>query len=629
MSHSFNSGPSSSASAANTNAAPGGFRTTMARRVTRHTGDGDLMALQKAFEKAAAAQGTGAADFKFTQVPTTDGIRLPILAIWAKFGKTVYTFGYVLWNGQSIPDYVEPQSQVRIPRYAGDCCDAMAAEALMARVRRDAGLSPTDNIVNVSLAVISTEVDINNESQITDLLYTAGNAIETNAEQRQDLPADTTTLDSLRSVSGRLQSAIFYGNGNITNMFSMPTRADVRIEVTQTTGNRNQNNLHGNDEVLTVLDGYFEPSYAPQEMVMANLQAAQTVLNYPGAVQPKLNRRFVMTFIVTNFDYFGSKGAVNLEAKLTALASVSALLRSPYQWAEAYRSTYGQANPWRNIGALARELPHLTDKKASPEAVPGKAVDAHAPQFDIEQLSKFVDQVCWPDLAIAIDVDENGPWSWMESVFTQAAGVHDRGDNSISTRARKYMITRLDAVTKGSFSKHFPATASIFQPQTFRMHRGYFELDNRGMMDIRELGLLELLNAGTDVASYDNAIEYVKTFEEVNRPEYERQAKRLEIFQQTLGGGKNLIKVVGNSRRLFLTTDFIKAMLAAFGEAGLSYQGDVLKFGNSTTTSRGAQYLNGAILAPNLGNPWVHAPSVGGSSNVGYTAPVGSNSLWG
>lgn len=628
MSHSFNGGPSSSAPASNSAAPTGSFRTSMARRVSRHTGDGDLMALQKAFEKAAASQGAGAADFKFTQVPTTDGIRLPILGIWAKFGQTVYVFGYVLWNGQQIPDFIDQQTQVRIPRYAGDCCDAQAAEALVARVRRDAGLAPTDNVVNVSLAVISTEVDTANEAQITDLLYTAGNAIETNAEKRKDLVADTTTLDSLRSATGRLQASIFYGNSNITNLFSLPTRADVRIEVTQTSGNRNQNSLHGNDEVLTVLDGYFEPSYAPQEMVHANYVAAQSMLNIPGAAAPRLNRRFVMTFVITNFDYFGSKGAVNLEAKLTALASVSALLRTPYQWAEAYRNTYGQANPLRNIGGLARELPQLTDKKAAPDAVPGKAIDAHAPQFDVEQLTKFVDQVCWPDLAIAVDIDENGPWSWMESVLIQAAGVYDRGDNRISTRARQYVISCLDAVTKGSFSKHFPANASLFQPQSFRMHRGYFELDGRGILDIRELGLLELLNAGTDVASYDNAIEYVKTFEELGRPEWERQAKRLEIFQQTLGGGKNLIKVVGNTRRLILTSDFTKSMLAAFGEAGLSYQGEALRFGTGGTTSRGAQYLNGAILAPNLGSTWVHAPSVGGNVNVGYNSPVGSTSLW-
>ena len=632
MSHSFNGGSQSTGNVAGTQesvaAAPGGYRTSMARRISRQTSDGDLATLLKAFEKTAENHGPSASDFKFTQVPTSDGIRLPILAIWSKIGQAVYVYGYVLWNGQNIPDYVDQQTNVRIPRYAGDCCDTFAGDAMIARVRRDAGLSPTDTVVNVSLAVISNEVDVTNMEQVTDLLYTAGNAIETNAEQRGDLPADTTTLDSLRSSSGRLQSSIFFGNGNITSLFSLPTRADVRIEVTQTSGNKNQNNLHGNDEVLTVLDGYFEPSYAPAEMVEENYRAAQNAINVPGAIQPKLNRRFVMTFVVTNFDYFGSQGAVNLEAKLMALASVSALLRSPYQWAEAYRNTYGQSNPWRNIGALARELPQLTNPKSAPDAVPGKAVDAHAPQFDVEQLHKFVDQVTWPDLAIAVDIDENGPWSWMESVLIQAAGVYDRGNNQVSTRARKYVSSRLDAVTKGAFSKHFPAGAAFFQPQTFRMHRGYFELDGRGVLDIRELGLLELLNAGTDRASYDNAIEYVKTFEETSRPEYERQAKRLEIFQQTLGGGNNLIKVVGNSRRLILTRNFTSALLASFGEAGLSYQGDPLRFGAASSSSRGAQYLNGAILAPSLGNAYVQAPSMGGAANVGYSPVVGSTSLW-
>lgn len=631
MSHSFNGGsgqgPVSGSNEAQVSASPG-YRTSMARRISRQTSDGDLAALLKAFEKSAEAHGVSASEFKFTIVPTSDGIRLPILAIWAKLGKSVYTFGYVLWNGQNIPDYVVQQTNARIPRYPGDCCDAFAGEAMVARVRRDAGLAPTDNVVNVSLAVISTEVDVNNEEQISDLLYTAGNAIETNAEQRNDLPTDNTTLDSLRSATGNLQSSIYFGNGNITNLFSLPVRADVRIEVTQTSGSKNQNNLHGNDEVLTVLDGYFEPSYAPADMVEANYRAAQNAINIPGAPQPRLNRRFVMTFVVTNFDYFGSHGAVNLEAKLMALASVSALLRSPYQWAEAYRSTYGQSNPWRNIGALARELPQLTNAKASPDAVPGKAVDALAPQFDISELHKFVDQVCWPDLAIAIDVDENGPWSWMESVFIQAAGVYDSGNNQISTRARKYITSRLDAVTSGAFSKHFNPGAAFFQPQTFRMHRGYFELDGRGVLDIRELGLLELLNAGTDRASYDNAIEYVKTFEETSRPEHERQAKRLEVFQQTLGGGSNLIKVVGNTRRLILTSDFTAALLASFGAAGLAYQGDPLRFGATASSSRGAQYLNGAILAPSLGNAYVQSPSVGGAVNVGYNPVVGSTSLW-
>jgi hypothetical protein len=173
-----------------------------------------------------------------------------------------------------------------------------------------------------------------------------------------------------------------------------------------------------------------------------------------------------------------------------------------------------------------------------------------------------------------------------------------------------------------------PATANLFIPQTFRLHRGYFELDGRGVMDIRELGLLELLNAGADDQSYANAIDYAKTFEDLSRPEYERQAKRLEIFQQTLGGAKNVIKVVGNTRRLIMSKEFVKALFISFGEAGLSYQGDLLRTNNGTT-NRGAQYLNGAILASNLGSPYVTTGNnMNNANGFNYVSPSGQHSVW-
>lgn len=594
------------------------------RSFDRNRREGDLTALAKAFDKAVEDTGNVASVFRFTQVPTTDGIRLPILAIWAKYGQSIYAYGYTLWNGETIQDYVAENSTIRIPRFAGDCCDQIAANAMIARIRRDAGVGAEVPVVPVALAVISSEVKFDNENQIQDLLFTAGNAIETSAEQRRDLPADVTTIDSLRSATGKLQASISYGNSNITNLFSLPTRADVRIEVTQTAGNQNKNNLHGSDELLTVVDGYFEPSFAPQELKIANFHTAQNALNVPGLPAPKLNRAFLMTFVITNFDYIGSQGAVTLESKLLALASVSAILRTDFQWAEAYRNTYGQANPWRNIGALAREVPALTDSKS----VPGKAVDAHQAKFGVEELTAFVDQVCWPQLALAIDVDENGPWSWLESTLIQATGAYDEKDNGISTRARKYITGKLDALTGNRFSGKMPADKPLFLPQTFRLHRGYFELDGRGILDIRELGLLELLNAGNDLHSYENAIEYAKTFEEFQRPEYERQAKRLEIFQQTLGGGKNIIKVVGNTRRIFLSTEFVSALLASTGEAGLSYQGEPLRINGLGSSNRGAQYLNGAILAANLGFSHVNNPTVVGGASVGYAAPISTNDAW-
>lgn len=604
-------------------------RTSIQRSFMRDPAEEMPTQLVDAFQKAIEKSGERGTTWRVGQVNTSEGVRLPIVYLSTKLGKTVYAHGFVLWTGQQIPDWQDPQTNERIPRTVNDVCDEITASKLVDRVRRDAGVAGSEvNVTLSGLTPISVEVSHDNEQQIADLLFIAGNAIETCAESLKDLPADTTTLDTLRQAQSRLEAQVSYGNPNSVSMLGIPRRADIRIGVIQTTGKQNSNSLHNSDEMLTELEGFVDFSYAPQQMVHDAMRQAAATMPLPGQPAPRVNRRFIGTFVVTNLDYLPA--GVTLASKLFAFASLAAVLRAPYQWAESFRNTYGSSNVLRNIGGLARECPWLTDSKATHNTVPpGKAINALSSNFKRENLYDLVEDLVFPDLAIAMDVDEGGEWSWLDTLFINAAGVNDRnGNTSKSQQATAAIVRELNTLTNGRFSQYFPQSARLFLPTTFRMHRGYFELTDKGRMDIRELGMLELMNSGTDKQSYENAVKYALTFEDSSLPEHVSQKQRLEIFKETLGGGEQLVKVLGHTRRLYWSAEAIGAIVKSFQQSGLSFTADQVHI-STGQSQRGAQYLNGAIIAPNLGMGMVHSGGSQGPAAVSYQSPTATTGLWG
>lgn len=488
--------------------------------------------------------------------------------------------------------------------------------------QRLAAKFPGFTLVTAEASVVPESVNPGNEAEVLNLASNATIAAATMLDNKLNRTNDFTLEGAAQANMGVEIKSSF---NHAVNLAGLPVRNDVTIEMTDILGGAQTNNtsdeLSYSDAAATSLvsqiNGYVDLIYYPSNSGGFGMQ--QNLYTY------------VPRFVITNID---SEVTNTLTSLLLALQTTQSLAEQErWQGALLRQHKEGAAHPMRgmnirDIGVIGLEVPrsvNFNPLAALEEQKPSR-FPTNSPAAGDAMAGTLITTYIHPKtLVVSMDVEENGPNTWLTSVFVAAA----RGDEAADTE----LFDAADLLTLGNFSKRL-AQAGVDR-------RGFMINDNAlinlgvwnseyGLRDIRDWDYLSVFNA-TGEADPTIIRDFSDQLVNSDVDPWFRLAKNREIIADLV----DHVTITGRAARVTVDPVKLFCLSQAVKDAGLVFD---VKFGNGQpigTTRHTASFLNnirtgmgssGAFMtgltrrAGSTNNP-VNASfgrwSYGGNGNVG------------
>lgn len=458
-------------------------------------------------------------------------------------GKQTAFFTYILENSNSLPS---PQPIKALPnapeifltRTPMDAWDEQVFETVRDIVSRATGAK---NPLSATAASVGSEVSFEDLDEVRNLIWNAEEAMVATLTSRFPgaFPA-FSIREYIDPRHHRITSKFNYTPSTQLNVLNKPIRSNLSMSLF--IQDHNQSNRHelstfmhqSGGEVLSV-DGYVEPVFVDPEP-----QHNQ----YGQPVKPP--QRFVARVNITQI-LPGDNTPLTLETFFLALGAYLVTGQN-YQWGGVFLPQY--ADDQHDIGALGYRVPEYLN-------MDGKTakIDTRSSDFGPAETFQLLQDLFFPNPVFSIDCELAGAYTWLTDALEECA----RGN----VNARQYIISALDNLTQGSFSRRFTG-GDIVVAENNQIQLGSY-MDNGKAKDLREIDSLVIhdqFGENNDIATID---KWDQTHNNTNVPQAVRSADREAITRAVVHGN---VKLYGTADRYVFPTEFLNAVAGSMEDAG-------------------------------------------------------------
>jgi hypothetical protein len=519
--------------------------------------------------------------FMFDSVEYRSDMSSLVFAYLLKQNNEEHAFYYTLLVEGSAPELSPARCDERnrsfeIPRVAGDVMDQRYSDRIHSMLETFYGT--TVKLHDCGANVLPTTIecdDPKNHQVIRNLAFYMNAAIETCSVELLNYQP-RFSLNWLESDDS-LEVDVDWTNNPQYTATGAPNRTDVKIGITA--------NVREADGVsrdkLSRVGGSFELIYSP---------AMQSGNGFGGRRDKEETELYTPLFTITNLDT--DYKAITLEMQLLGMAS-TATLSDDLMWVNAFRTTGSKSRndkedrDYRDIGALNYLAPQ------------GTYFDIKSANLAPEGFLEYFGTLCRPDLAYAIDVEERGDNSWINSVFIEAAQGVDASLDRIFDAANQLTDNHFSGIYRKMADEARAPSNPFFDTQN-RILLGWYKEDGV-QQDLRNLDLLYWLNRRGDHDS-NFALDWQDTYDQTNIAIEVRIEKRIRLLTDVFGSSG--FKVTGYAQQVGIDSTFIAALAAAVKSCNVRIDqsnttnnyGNVRPRGNYSISDRAGANLGGGLF---------------------------------
>lgn len=416
-----------------------------------------------------------------------------------------------------------------IPRTAGDVMNSRYADRVFDMVE---GIYGKDVIYHdCGSNVLPGDIDIDKDLQaIRNLAFYANAAIETISVELLGYQPKFTLAWLERDDS--LEVSVDWTGQQQYSAAGQPRRTDVKICITS---NMREENGSFRDR-LSRVGGSLELIYSPAAVASDHGFGARRRTEETEIVTPL----FTITDLDTDYK------AITLEMQLLGLAS-TAMLSDDLYWVNGFRPK-----------PKDRDQPDYRDVGVLNYLMNGKYFDVKSSSVDTSAFLEYFGTLCRRDLAYAIDVEERGDNTWINSVFAEAAQGNENSLRRVFEAADNLTDNHFSSIYRNMIEDSRSPT-NPFEESGNRIILGWFR-EGGEKYDLRHLDLLYWLNRRGE-SDPELALQWQDTYDMVRDPIELRIENRLRIIEDVLGAGN--YKVTGYAQQVLINSDFIAALALA------------------------------------------------------------------
>lgn len=427
-----------------------------------------------------------------------------------------------------------------------------------------------NHVIEAGALVLPTEINEyiagtdtkQREHTINNLLRIALNAVGFRTEEANGGTPRILTAEQLRSFdpSYSPELDLTYTNRpqTITTSLGLQRRSSFQLSVSL----RPKNNTNKDDgvilenEVIAFGDGFIDLAYSEELETRV----------------PAVTQRYIPEVILTGLD--SPLPFITPQIQLFGLIAAAAWGKDnnwvTYFQEQQLQHDYGSGKKSGNklsraIAAVGYECTHL--QGVAPEQRTPQYLSVNATTNPDEVANLILAAIDGTQLKISIDVslveDEQ---AWLNQLILGAAQnlVQKRVNDEGAYRA---FYEWCDRSTNGFFKNHFTFGDPVAYDKNTLIPNGYFESEGK-RYDAREVDYLTLLNAHGKTGEYTRVLDqYSRIQGQYEANEYER----LEAFTKGILDNYKGLVIKGVYRRVQLESNFIRALIAAFKDAGLTF----------------------------------------------------------
>lgn len=504
-------------------------------------------------------------------------LKIPAVAVYAVDGSVIYAYPMLIEAAgarlepftETGPNGVPIVVDMPTSRYFDVTMQAIAQQTILADAQ-SRNLCRNGEVRFIASVVIHSPVKLDSDDAIAPFVDSARAAVD--AQVLLMAGAGTSPLQASMLADKGLQLAASH---NITpgasdrDVFGTICAQDFRIDLKARPANRNQNNLHNvdGDIVVSALRGYVDFAYhEPDQMQKQMARMPGNMNNIPG---------YDPYIVITSMSPLGAATSTmdNLTTQLLALASISGIA-GQQRWGSVF--TRAGSDKKTSIGALALEHDPNFIQPANPQILPVSA--GLAPVMGSDQFSplEVIQKWCHNTMVIALDIEQGGPMSWVQSIF---AGAQP------GSWAEAHIHKELNLFSNGIWDKIWDRRNPIIMPQQVEVHLGHYSDSDGSVRDVRTLDYLHMLAASKADAGV--MIPYTEGFTP-GRCDRLAMHKKREIIKAYASN----VEFTGIATRVFFNTAFINALEQLLAACGLriTLEGlvDITGFGGRTSAFDGS-----------------------------------------
>lgn len=338
----------------------------------------------------------------------------------------------------------------------------------------------------------------------------------------------------------------------ISDDVGMPQRSDIQMNFTdnnQPQGSYQQKNLDivnegERSQTIGRLSGFIDFSWSPavsqDNMMLAQLQMNQQNMMGGGMNPLQMYQKYAARLVLTHIDptVIGTLPAILFMVYAATAANYN------MHWVQAFANKGGK-KALGDIGALNYEA----NIRNNPNGI-GDYIDTTLDTFRLEELYQLVSIMVQPNIAIALDIPDCGPQTWMLSSLSAAANGNPKEIANV--------IAAFDMLTGGNFSRVFPQNTSLFAGTPDRIHMGYYE-EGSTIADARNVDYLAVLkrHGPTDP---EQVRQWSDSFNAVN---YYSLARRLDMRANIIRSIIPSVRFTGYATRPTFSKECVTALITA------------------------------------------------------------------
>lgn len=464
----------------------------------------------------------------------------------------------------------------------GDGYDATMRQIIDERIRAK---FPNFEIAAGEASVIPEDMPLDDQGLINGMLSNATIAASSVMLVRQP-SHDKFTLAG--TDGGTLGVAIKTSYAHFRDLANQPIRSNVVLELN--TGNpasQNQNNDNSvyNDpnssKVIGQVTGYIDLVWNPVQAVSSQLL---------GQV-PGITANYTPRKIITNID---SESTNDLSMLSLLLGTVQSLNENE-RWIQLLIRQHKDGDIHRTGGVNLSDLGALglEANQQKPELFPTIAEQARGQRFPTDGagandalLNTIVQHYVRTgnSLSVAMDIAENGPNTWLTSVFLAAA----RGDKL----AENEIVSAIDLLTGGNFTPRFKALNGGVMGQLMINDNCFINngtwLSESGVRDIRDFGYLEILNM-----TGDSGLDTIRDWSDMQVNQSVDPMFRLAKSRDLLSMLVSSMKITGRSARVTFNQTTLLALAQSIADVGVRFDVQSSTAAPMGSTRHTAGFLNG------------------------------------
>lgn len=314
-------------------------------------------------------------------------------------------------------------------------------------------------------------------------------------------------------------------------------------------------------------------------------------------------RRFTPVMTITELS--SQRSMMTPETQVLALA-MAPLLDNQDQYLAAFQSSATARRPGRDFGAVGIEVNLSGHDDGQPVGPEDMTTLSTTQFFEMARLSLF------PDLHVALAINESGPQTWLNSMFLAAVGA---------TGGPEYnaIVQAANNLTGGVFAEMWNGGA-ICRATGTRYPVGYYMDDDNEIRSLEDIDYLWVLNR-CGQKNLETVVEFGDTFLGEGSADFQL-VQRIAIINRLVRSAT----VVGNGQYVEVDPDFLVTIIAACAKAGLPLRAQNnlidLQGARGRASYQGGGGLNKAAISAtvNAGGPQ--------RRSQGYVGGVGLNNSY-